>query len=316
MKKILVLIVFIFSVAGSIFAANPAEDFEYSLNDDFTSVDITKLKNNKDTYIIPKSIDGMPVRRVFLGNFKGFRNVSNVTITLSDSISFFHYSKTDDVFFCPVTIDGLSDNLVDFFIFAEKQNPWDISQLHVPETNSITVKGSIDKLKSLERVVLENVNLENTTVICRKTWKLYSFFNTNIKDLSFEEGIGRVEETYEGKVFDNTKAKWVWQNLTRVVVESHIKGRMGINLFNRDGADRQIWGFAYNSKLTKVTIPKDVYSIGHDTFFNCSQLSEIIFPEDAGNIFRGDWQSKTFKGTAFPMKAQALIRQKGYQGEF
>ena len=56
MRKILILVTFMLVTAFSLFAANPASDFNYKLSDDVESIIITGFKNNQKVYDIPSTI--------------------------------------------------------------------------------------------------------------------------------------------------------------------------------------------------------------------------------------------------------------------
>jgi len=196
MKKKVLCFVALLIVTMSCFAANPEQDFNYTLADDGESIVITGFKNNLAIYEIPSEIEEIPVSAVDV-EFLGFSDVPEILIKLPNVLKKFYltqiYSRSTPL--SHITIDGLPVNLEKCKIIAQKNRK-------NPESFYITLKGSIQQLSQVTEIIIEYVDLEEKSIFVRKEWQnieyhpiqaMYSFENTNIEEVVFEDGLQIVD---------------------------------------------------------------------------------------------------------------------------
>ena len=192
MRKILILVTFMLVTAFSLFAANPASDFNYKLSDDVESIIITGFKNNQKVYDIPSTIEDIPVSAVE-SEFLGFQGVGEILIKIPEGVKVFSltqiYSRGTP--FSHITIYKLPASIEKCKILAQKNRK-------SPQSLYITIKGSLNELKNLTEIKTEYVDFEEKSIIIRSTWaknegylgapENYSFKNSSIREVVFEEG--------------------------------------------------------------------------------------------------------------------------------
>jgi len=196
MKKNYFVFVALLIVTMSSFAANPEHDFNYKLFSDGESIVITGFKNNLAVYDIPSEIEGIPVSVVDI-EFLGFSDVPEILVKLPNGLK--HFSLTQIYFrgtpLSHITVESLPTTLEKCIILAQGNR-------RNPESFYISLKGSIQQLNSLTEIRIEYVDFEEKSIIVRKEWQkvqyhpieaMYSFSNTNIEEVIFEDGLQIVD---------------------------------------------------------------------------------------------------------------------------
>ena len=190
MKKSIMIAIVAFIAIGTAFAANPASDFEYGLSNDGKYVVIYGFKNQKSTYVLPETIEDFPVKKVDVSRKSAYRifgNAKQGTITISKTISSFELwieevSNT-------IIIDGLSENIQEFFVFSDDRAPYSgMSSEPSGKYKPILIKG-IELLTRAKSVVCRNVQFDKVSLTVKKVWAPHVFSNTNLEEISFENGI-------------------------------------------------------------------------------------------------------------------------------
>ena len=184
------LAIVVFVVIGTAFAANPAGDFEYGLSDDGKYVVIYGFKNEKSAYVIPESIEDFPVHEISISRKSAsqlFGNNKQVTLTLSKKITtvkLWINEVLNNIF-----INGLSENIKEFYVFSDDRVPFSgMSSEPSDKYKPIIIKG-IELLKNAESVVCRNVQFDKVLLTVKKVWAPHVFSNTNLEEISFENGI-------------------------------------------------------------------------------------------------------------------------------
>ncbi len=248
MKKKLLGFVILLISAINCFAVNPGQDFNYKLFADGESLVITGFKNKLNIYDIPSEIEGIPVSSVEI-EFLGFSDVPEILIKLPNGLKQFYLTQiySRGIPLSHIIVDSLPENLEICNILAKENRK-------NPESFYITLKGSIQKLSQLSEIKIEYVDLEEKSIIIRKEWQnvkyhpmeaLYSFNNTNIEEVVFEEGL---------QVINNMGR---CSNLKKVTLPSTVK-KIGDN------------AFIFCAQLLEIVIPESVdkidFSYGRQNF--------------------------------------------------
>lgn len=170
-----------------LFAANPESDFNYKLSNDAESIIITGFKNNRKAYDIPNIIEDIPVKEV-QAEFLGFAGVSEIAIKVPEGITQFAltqiYSRGTPQ--SHITIMALPSSLENCRIFAQKNRKQ-------PSNPYVTLKGSLKSLSKLTGFKTEYVDFEEKFVTVKKEWNEYSFQNSTVKEVIFEEGVKNID---------------------------------------------------------------------------------------------------------------------------
>lgn len=167
-------------MAFSLFGANPEEDFECKLANDLDSVIITGLKNQKDYYEIPETIEDFPIYKI---DIKYYQENSVTRIKFPEGLK---------------ELDFEGDNYSPEFVEIESLP----SSLENCSINGATLKCSLNSLENLKSISLYDVNLDEKKIIIKSQWfeiikdnsktsyRLNAFMShTNIEELEFEEGV-------------------------------------------------------------------------------------------------------------------------------
>lgn len=273
MKKTLSFIILAL-IATLSFATNSEKDFYYELSADAESIIITGFKNNLKAYDIPAAIEEIPVSAVKT-EFLGFPDVKEISLSLPEGLK--NFSLTQIYSGEPlshITINGLPGSLEQCEIKASS------IFRDSPSRFFITLKGSLDNLPKLKKLVITEVDFENKVITVKKEWAQkgnfegldYDFCDSNIEEIIFEEGC------------------------------------------------RFIGGCWGCESLRKVFVPSTAITIGGSGFYSCTSLSEFIIPESIGHInFMNSYRvsdDQVFRGTALPLKTQVRLRKMGYSGSF
>lgn len=175
---------FMFAILGfmtlSLFAANPEEDFECKLADDLKSVIITGLKNQKDYYEIPETIEDFPIYKI---DIKYYRENSIAKIKFPEGVKELNFEGND---YSPELIE--IENL-----------PLSLEKCNI---RGATLKCSLNSLENLKLIKLYYVNLDEKKITIKSQWfeivkensrtsyRLNAYINyTNVEELEFEEGV-------------------------------------------------------------------------------------------------------------------------------
>ena len=274
MKKTLSFVVLALMAALS-FAANPEKDFYYELSADAESIIITGFKNNLKAYDIPAAIEEIPVTEVKT-EFRGFQGVKEIFLSLPEGLKKFTLSQIySGKPLSHITVNGLPSSLEQCEIKASVFF-WD-----GPEHLSITLKGSLDNLPKLKKLVITEVDFEHKVITVKKELAQradyydgldYDFCGSNIEEIIFEEGC------------------------------------------------QFIGGCRDCKSLKKASIPSTATTIFKGGFYSCTSLSELVIPEALGylNFMNTDWvlSDQVFRETALPLKMQVRLRKMGYSGSF
>ena len=274
MKKTLSFVVLTLTAALS-FAVNTKKDFYFKISDDAESIIITGFKNNLKAYDIPAAIEDVPVSAVET-EFLGFPDVKEISLSLPEGLKKFSliqiYSGKP---LSHITINGLPSSL-------ERCNieSW-IGYTNTQPCFFITLKGSLDNLPNLKKLVITDVEFEHKVITVKKEWAQrggysegldYDFCGSDIEEIIFEEGC------------------------------QFIGGCRGCK------------------KLRRASIPSTATTIGGRGFIFCTSLSELIIPESLVHIsFIDSYMvsaNEVFRETALPIKTQVRLRKMGYSGSF
>ena len=176
---------------GDFFAKNQSSDLDYMLSANGEYVIITGFKNKKAKYIIPENIEGFPVTKVAVSGtnaFSLFGDVKQVSIILSKSLTCFELWIYDVLI--DITLEGLSDGIKEFYVFSDDRMKFaSMSDPPSDKFKPIKIKDSMEFLSNAKTVVCRNVKFEKTSLIIKRTWEKFVFSNTNLEDISFEDGI-------------------------------------------------------------------------------------------------------------------------------
>ncbi|MCR5622693.1 MAG: leucine-rich repeat domain-containing protein [Treponema sp.] len=274
MKKTLAFVVLAL-VAALSFAANSEKDFYFKISDDAESIIITGFKNNLKAYDIPAAIEDVPVSAVET-EFLGFSDVKEISLSLPEGLK--NFSLTQIYSGKPlshITINGLPSSL-------ERCNIKAAALFKDSQTQFfIKLKGTLDNLPNLKKLVITDVEFEHKVITVKKEWAQrgnysdgldYDFCGSNIEEIVFEEGC----------------------------------------LF--------IGGCRGCKNLRKASIPSTATTIGGRGFIFCTSLSELVIPEFLGHINCIDSYmvsaDEVFRETALPIKTQVRLRKMGYSGSF
>lgn len=196
MKKIITVFFGFFVITLCTFAANSEQDFKYKLSNAGDSIVITGLKNTLEVYDIPSEIEGIPVSEVDI-EFLGFSSVPDILIKLPNGLKQFSltqiYSRGTPL--SHLTVDALPATLEKCKILAQQNRK-------NAEVFYISLKGSIQQLTQVKEIRIEYVDFEQKSIIVKKEWQnveyrpfeaMYSFNNTNIEEVLFEDGLQIVD---------------------------------------------------------------------------------------------------------------------------
>lgn len=239
MKKLVLSFSIVVIVTISSFAANPENDFNYALADDGESIVITGFKNKLKIYDIPSEIEEIPVSAVEI-EFLGFSGIPEILIKLPDELKRLSLTQifSRGTPLSHITIDALPVTLEECKILAQKNRK-------NPESRYISLKGSIRQLTQVTEIIINYVDFEEKSIIIRKEWQnvtqfpimaMYSFNNTNIEEVFFEDGLQIIDGFEE------------CSKLKKVTFPSSVK---------KMGSD----AFIFCSQLLEVIIPETIEKI-------------------------------------------------------
>lgn len=174
---------FMFVILGfmtfCLFAANPEEDFECKLANDLESVIITGLKNQKDYYEIPETIEDFPIYKIEIKNYQETDFVTRIKFPEGVKELYFKGDEYSPELF---EIESLPSSLENCRI------------------SGATLKCSINSLENLKSIRLYDVKFDEKKIVIKSQWfeeintwdkyRLNAYISrTNIEELEFEEGI-------------------------------------------------------------------------------------------------------------------------------
>ena len=257
-----------FDTAITASAENATEDFEWKVIDD-ENIMVTGYKGTEKDVVIPSKALNRTVSAIGDGAFKG-KDITSVT--------------------CPETINKINDEAF--------KNCKSLKTLKLPSNAEFLGAGVCRDCKALETVNIpdgiDNINnsaflncstLQEVTIPASvKEISFYAFENcTSLKKVTFNKGLKLInQEAFknctsltsvtlpEGLTEMENAAFANCTSLTDVVLPNTLTTIWTQSMFFEDGA------FAGCTALKSITLPSSLETLGSCTFFNCTELSEVI----------------------------------------
>lgn len=245
----------------------PVTDFEYEENS--SGITITKYIGSANEVVIPKIINGIPVKQIGYNAF--FMNEDIVSVSLPDTITKIGNNAFDH---CPSLMTVTLSSTLETIGGCAFQNCEKLTTIVLPKS-----------LKTISPQAFKGcTSLKQLTVSKDLIIGFEAFHNTGLESILFEEGVTAIPDT----CFAGTKIREVilpktvknvdrqafagCENLEKVVLNEGLE----------TVGDLAFYGAG---KLKEIVIPSTVTAIKETTFSNCSLLGKVKFAGDAPDDF-------------------------------
>jgi tetratricopeptide (TPR) repeat protein len=255
---------------------NPESDFEVILTDDSKGAVISKYIGKATSVIIPKTIQGMPVREIGYLAFAG-KNVDRSYLIKYSEIRFI-----DDPSIAKITSVVIPEGVTSIgqYAFNYCEN---LSSVTLPSTLE-----SIDGSAFNYCVALRTITLP-----------------TGLKKLGY--GV------FEGSSLTTLPNPWP-SAITRIPGGSFKNSKLRVVVIPEGIAILGDESFYECKELTSISLPSTIKEIGLQAFFSCPLLTTVNIPESVKEIKFDNLSF--YRCPKLNLASQAALKQRGYEQSF
>ncbi len=252
------------------------------------------LNGNNEWYEVTEITIPEGVTEIKAYAFSGFKNLTRVTIpnsvTSIGSNAFYNCSSLTGVTI-PDSVTSIGNSAFygcDNLKYNEYYNAYYLGNEENPYLFLITAKD--------ENITSCVIN-ENTKVICNSAFKFYCYklvevYNLSSLDVSSYFGNAKViihTSLEEESVLHTTQDGYVFAVVSdnEIYLVDYIGEETELTLpqsYNGNNYEINQYAFYKNNKITKVTIPNGVTSVGNGAFSNCGSLTSIVIGSGVTSI--------------------------------
>ncbi len=258
---------------GPIIEANPAEDFEYTENEDGNIV-IKRYVGDVADVVIPETIDGKTVTKI--GGLAFAYNKKLVSVVIPDTVTVI--SAAVFQMCTELTTVNLPEGLIEIGPGAFEECV-KVSGITLPSGLTELGYRAFYNCKALTHIIIPK------TLVGKDAdevggWQAESFVGAGLQSIDFEDGVESI-----------AYAAFAGTNITEVVLPSSVRNIYSSAFLDcnelssvqlNEGLERiDSYAFGGNTKLTEIVIPSTVTDITEMTFSNSTTIESVIFKGDA-----------------------------------